>query len=166
MDQVNRGPTPLLLLVDDDPITRNLLQPVVRPYGLEIVQARASIAALELLQRVAQRFRLAVVSLEMPGLSGAVLLETLRIFLPGLATVCLRAGSTVGGGACLAKPPRSDELRARIAEALAGAPIPSIAAVTPEVVARAKSAFAVSASLLDAAREVARGMPGESAIDS
>jgi hypothetical protein len=44
--------------------------------------------------------------------------------------------------------------------------IPSIAAVTPEVVARAKSAFAVSASLLDAAREVARGMPGESAIDS
>jgi CheY-like chemotaxis protein len=168
MDQASRGPTSLLLLIDEDPITRNVLRPVVRPYGLEIVQARASIAALELLQRVAEHFRLAVVSLEMPGLSGAVLLETFRIFLPGLATVCLTAGTAVGGdGGCLAKPPRSDELRARIAEVLAGEPVPSsIAAVTPEVVARARNAFALSASLLDAAREVARGMPGESAIDS
>ena len=167
MDQPSRSTTPLLLLIDEDPITRNLLQPVVRPYGLEVVQARASIAALELLQRVAERFRLAVVSLEMRGLSGAVLLETLRIFLPGLATVCLTAGSTVGGGpGCLAKPPRSGALRTRIAEVLAGEPMPaSTPAVAPDVVARARSAFAISASLLDAARELARGMPGESAID-
>jgi CheY-like chemotaxis protein len=168
MDQVDRGPAPLVLLIDEDPITRNLLQPVVRPFGLEIVHARASIAALELLQRVAERFRLAVVSLEMPGLSGAVLLETCRIFLPGLATVCLTAGSTVGGGSgCLAKPPRPGELRTRIAEILAGEPMPaSTAAVAPHVVARARGAFALSASLLDAAREVVRGMPGESAIGS
>jgi CheY-like chemotaxis protein len=166
MDQSSRDPTSLLLLIDEDTITRNVLRPVVRTYGLEIVQARASIAALELLQRVAERFRLAVVSLEMPGLSGAVLLETCRIFLPGLATVCLTAGSTVRGG-CLAKPPSSGELRTRIAEVLAGEPMPaSIAAVAPDVVARARSAFALSASLLDAARELARGMPGESAIGS
>src|SRR6476661_2632085 len=167
MDQPSRSTTPLVLLIDEDPITRNLLQPVVRPFGLEIVQARASIAALELLQRVAERFRLAVVSLEMRGLSGAVLLETFRIFFPGLATVCLTAGSTVGGGGgCLAKPPRSGELRTRIAEVLAGEPMPvSTPAVAPDVVARARSAFALSASLLDAARELARGMPGESAID-
>jgi CheY-like chemotaxis protein len=166
MDQPSRSTIPLVLLIDEDPITRNLLQPVVRPYGLEVVQARASIAALELLQRVAERFRLAVVSLEMPGLSGAVLLETFRIFLPGLATVCLTAGSTVGGSGCLAKPPRSDELRVRIAEMLAGQPLPPVAAVGPDVVARARSAFALSASLLDAAREVARGMPGEPAMGS
>jgi CheY-like chemotaxis protein len=168
MDPVDRAPAPLVLLIDEDPVTRNLLQPVVRPFGLEIVQARASIAALELLQRVAERFRLAVVSLEMPGLSGAVLLQTFRIFLPALATVCLTAGWTVGGrGGCLAKPPRSGELRTRIAEVLAGEPMPaSIAAVAPQVVARARSAFARSASLLDAARELARGMPGESAIGS
>jgi len=102
----------------------------------------------------------------MPGLSGAVLLETFRIFLPGLATVCLTAGSTVGGSGCLAKPPRSDELRVRIAEMLAGQPLPPVAAVGPDVVARARSAFALSASLLDAAREVARGMPGEPAMGS
>jgi DNA-binding response OmpR family regulator len=164
MDQSSRDPTSLLLLIDEDTITRNVLRPVVRTYGLEIVQARASIAALELLQRVAERFRMVVVSLEMPGLSGAVLLETFRIFLPGLATVCLTAGSTVGGGGgCLAKPPRSGELRTRIAEILAGEPMPaSIAAAAPDVVARARSAFALSASLLDAAR----GMPGESAIAS
>ncbi|MGH7511905.1 MAG: hypothetical protein ACREOQ_03165 [Gemmatimonadales bacterium] len=129
MDPVDRAPDRLVLLIDEAPITRNLLQPVVRPFGLEIA---------------------------------------FRIFLPGLATVCLTAGSNVGGGGgCLAKPPRSGELRTRIAEVLAGEPMPaSIAAVAPDVVARARSAFALSASLLDAARELARGMPGESAIGS
>ena len=170
MDQETRAQAPLMLLIDDDPITRNLLRPVVRTHGLEIVQARASIAALELLQRVAERFRLVVVSLEMPVLSGAVLLETFRIFLPAMATVCLSgsASSVMGGGCgCLAKPPRAEELRARIAEALAGAPIPaSGAALAPDAVLRARTAFSLSASLLDAAREVARGMSGESAIGS
>lgn len=169
MEEASRPSAPLMLLVDEDPITRNLLRPLLRPHGLEVVQARAGVAALELLQRVAARFRLVVVSLELPDFPGAVLLETLRLFRPGMATICITASaeSLNGDGGCLAKPLRTEDLRARIAGALAGSPIPSpVGAVAPEVVARAKSAFALSASLLEAARELARGMPGASAAGS
>lgn len=170
MNSMRRGSAPLVLLIDEDPITRNLLQPALRPHGLEVVQARSSVAALELLQRVARRFRLVVVSLEMPGLSGVVLLETLRIFQPAMAAICLTAAeglSTNGAGGCLTKPPRQEDLRARIADALAGAATPASGVVlAPEAVARARSAFAHSASLLDAAREIAKGLQGESAIGS
>jgi hypothetical protein len=105
----------------------------------------------------------------MSGLSGAVLLETLRVFKPGMATVCLTAGTSLanGGSQCLVKPVRAEDLRTRIAAALSGSPMPASGiAVAPEVVARAKAVFAVSASLLDAARELAAGMQGESAIGS
>jgi DNA-binding response OmpR family regulator len=169
MDDMGRVLAPLVLLIDEDPATRALLQPVLRPYGLEIVQARASAAALELLQRVAGRFRLVVVSLEMPGLSGAVLLETLRIFKPGVAAICLTATahSPAGGeNGCLARSLGREELQARVAGALARQPGPAPApSVAPDVVARARSAFAASASLLDAARELARGMADGSASD-
>ena len=166
MGNTGRVSAPLVLLVDEDPITRDLLRPLLRPHGLEVVQARATVAALELLQRVPRRFRLVVVSLEMSGLSGAALLETLRLFRPGLPAICLTAASTVavdGRGSCLTKPPSADELRARISEALDGAPsrIP-VSTLAPEAIARAREAFQHSGSLLEAARQVGLGISDQS----
>jgi|SRR6476661_1052815 CheY-like chemotaxis protein len=170
MEDTSRVWAPLVLLVDEDPITRNLLRPLLRPHGLEVVQARASVAALELLQRVARRFCLVVVSLEMAGLSGAVLLETLRLFRPGLATICLSSAAPSGPdrrGACLAKPPGVEELSDRIKEALAGAPsrVPP-STLAPDIIAKARLAFEHSGSLVEAARELGLGMSGESAFES
>jgi CheY-like chemotaxis protein len=170
MEASGRVSAPLVLLVDEDPITRNVLRPLLRPHGLEVVQARASVAALELLQRVARRFRLAVVSLEMGGLSGAVVLETLRLFRPRLATICLTAASSAAGSGkagCLLKPANSDELRERIAEALAGAPsrVPA-AALAPDVIANARRVFERSGSLMAAAREIGLGMSDQSAFEA
>ena len=166
------GPTDvtgrLVLLVDPDPATRLTVRPLLIRYGLELIQARTTVAALELLQRMPERFRMAVVCLEMPVLSGSLLIETLRLFRPSLPVVCLTAAeqSAVGAamGNCLPKPVRPDELRAQLEDALAGVGSAfSAATVTPAAVARAQAEFAVSGNLLEAARELARGMPGEAA---
>ncbi len=166
------GPTAvpgrLVLLVDPDPATRLTLRPLLIRYGLELVQARSTVAGLELLQRMPEHFRLAVICIGMPGLSGALLIETLRLFRPSLPVVCLtaaeRAGVGAGNGNCLSKPVRPDDLRAQVEDALAGSGGVSLAAsVTPAAVARAKAEFALSRNLLEAARELARGMPGETA---
>lgn len=152
------------LLIDADPTMRRLTGPLVRSHGLELVQARSGIAAFELLEQVPRRFRLALVSLDMPDLSGAVILETLRLFRPDVATICLTTAERVaraggGTGGCLTKPLRADELGAQITEALAGALSNQPAtAILPEAVARAKATIARSASLFEAARELARGV--------
>jgi DNA-binding response OmpR family regulator len=155
----------LALLIDADPAMRPLLQPFVGRHGLEIIHARSSVGALELLQRLPGRFRLALVSLEMPGLSGLVLLETLKLFRPGTATLCLAStdGAPVAaaGANCLKKPVRASDLRTRIAEALAGAVSPSTGyPIGAEALARARASFALSGNLLEAARELARAVPG------
>jgi DNA-binding response OmpR family regulator len=155
----------LVLLIDDDPATRAVVRPVLVRYGLELVQARTGVAALELLQRMPGSFRMAVISVELPGVSGAVLLETLRLFRPKLALVCLAAATSAMAEAaiCLPKPVTATELRTEMEAALAGpaghrAPVASAAAI-----ARAEARFAASGNLLEAARELARGMPGEPA---
>ena len=168
--QATRISAPLVLLVDEDPSTRTVLRPLLRPHGLEVVQARASVAALELLQRVARRFRLVVVSLEMGGLSGAVVLETLRHFRPELATICLTAGPSTAVAArdgCLMKPASRDELRQRITEALAGEPSRRPAAsLAPDVIAKARRAFERTGSLMAAAHEIGLGMSDQSAFEA
>jgi len=169
MEDADGVSAPLVLLVDEDPFTGHVLRPLLRPHGLEVVQARASIAALELLQRVAQRFRLAVVSLEMSGLSGVAVLETVRLFRPGLATICLAASRGAAGAReeCVTKPPGADQLRARIAEALAGAQSSMHACtLAPEVIKKARAAFERSGSLVEAAREVGIGLSDQSALDT
>lgn len=166
MEATGRTSAPLVLLVDQDPATRTLLTPLLRPHGLEVVQTRASAAALELLQRVARRFRLVVVSLELEGLFGAVVLETVRLFRPELATICLTASSPAAvpaQGGCLMKPATREALRERISEALAGAPsrAPAVS-LAPEVIAKARRVFERSGSLIAAAREIGSGMSDQS----
>ena len=162
MHPATNGRPRLVLLIDADLATRQRLAPILAPSGLELVQARESVAGLEILQRLPERFRLAIVSLEMPGLPGAAVIGTLRLFRPELAVVCLTgtepatASSTPG---CLTKTVQVDALREHVSDALVGrgpatADLPRI---SPETVERARVAFGRSRSLLDAAREIAAG---------
>lgn len=159
----------LVLLIDTDAATRTAVRPLLAPYGLELIQARAGVAALELLQRMPDRFRLVLLSMEMPGLPGAVLIETLRLLRPDLAIMCLTADrATVAGGGdnCLLKPLRAEELRSQIEMALAGGDLGLPAAtVAADAVARARASYVATGNLLEAAREIALGMPGEPAGD-
>jgi CheY-like chemotaxis protein len=168
MEDSTQPETKLVLLIDADPATRDVVRPLLAPRGLEVVQARNGIAGLEILQRLPDRFRLAIINLEMPGLSGAVLIETLRLCRPGLPVVCLssaeRTAVAAAGSNCLSKPVQPAELHTQVQDALAGIH-QSVTSVTvdPEALTRAKAAFEASGNLLDAARELSRGMPSEPA---
>jgi CheY-like chemotaxis protein len=159
------GRSRLVLLIDADPATRQVVGPLLGSSGLELIQARDSLAGLEILQRLPERFRLAIVSLEMPGLSGAVLIATLQVFRPELPVVCLTGAEPIpveASSGCVAKPLQPDQLRGRVAAALGGSARPVMdLRIASEIVERARRAFARSQSLVDAAEEIARGIPGE-----
>lgn len=157
--------TSLALLVDSDPAMRSQVRPMLEGCGLEVIHARSSVAALELLQRMPDRFGLVLVSMEMPGLSGGVVLETLRLFRPRLPAVCVTRAEAAAVGAaemnCLRKPLRAEDVRARIGEMMAGANgLAPGQAIASDAVARARATYAASGSLLEAARELARALPG------
>jgi DNA-binding NtrC family response regulator len=166
LNPATNGRPRLVLLIDADLATRQLVAPILASNGLELVQARESMAGLEILQRLPERFQLAIVSLEMPGLPGAAVIGTLRLFRPELAVVCLTgaepatAASATPG--CLTKPVQADALREQVSDALLGrAPAAiDLLRISSEVVERARAAFGRSRSLLDAAREIAAGLPG------
>jgi DNA-binding NtrC family response regulator len=67
------GKTPRILIVDDDPGQRSLLDSFLRSQGFETVLADSGERALEMLR--AEKFSLMISDVRMPGLSG---LETLR----------------------------------------------------------------------------------------
>ena len=119
----SNGRSRLVLLIDADPATRHVVGPLLATSGLELVQSRDSVAGLDILQRLPERFRLVIVSLEMPGLSGAVLIGALRLFRPELPVVCLTSAERAATGArarCAAKPVQPDLLRELVADALGG----------------------------------------------
>ena len=124
MNTSTNGRPNLVLLIDSDPATRQSVVPLLVRSGMELVQARDSVAGLEILQRLPERFRLAIISLEMPGLSGTVLIQTLRLFRPDLPIVCLTHRQPVAAGEratqCLDKPVRPELLRAQLEDALGG----------------------------------------------
>jgi len=167
LHEPTNGRPKLALLIDSEPSTRSIVGSLLAANGLELVQAREGVAGLEILQRLPERFRLAIVSLEMPGLSGTVIIETLRLFRPELPIVCLASAEPAAaaeGGGCVTKPVRAHVLRAQLADALAGGTPPSLVGIPGEAIARAKARFASCQSLLEAARELARGLPGEEAL--
>jgi CheY-like chemotaxis protein len=152
----------LVLLVDDDVESRRHARRVLEGQDLEVVQASNGIAALELIQRLPHRFRLVLTELDLPGVSGAVLTETIRIFRPDLPAVCMSTRAVAGsvsGRRCLAKPLQEPHLRAALDNG-GFARHEDGAAAFPDVwVARARARYAAVGDLVEAALELARA-PG------
>jgi CheY-like chemotaxis protein len=154
----------LVLLVDDDVESRRHARHLLELHAMEVVQASNGVAALELIQRLPQSFRLALIDLELPGISGTVLAETLRIFRPDLPTLCMStraAAGAVGGRRCLAKPLQGRDLQA----ALENGNSPDVAEQRPPFpeswVAQARARYAAVGDLVEAALELARAAGGD-----
>jgi CheY-like chemotaxis protein len=156
----------LILLVDDDVESRRHARHMLELLSMEVVQVSNAIAALELIQRLPQRFRLVLTELDLPGISGTVLAETLHIFRPDLPTLCMSSRAVAGvvdGWRCLAKPLQGPDLeRALVSgqgrlESEHGPPFPEA------WVARARARYAAVGDLVEAALELARaaGADGE-----
>ena len=156
----------LVLLVDDDVESRRHARQVLELYGLEVVQASNGIAALELIQRLPQHFRLVLTDLDLPGISGIVLVETLRIFRPDLPAMCMSgraAAGVVDGRRCLGKPLQSPDLHAALGNGGLSGDAEHGPALPEPWIARARARYAMVGDLVEAAMELARaaGTEGE-----
>jgi CheY-like chemotaxis protein len=149
----------LVLLVDHEVESRRHTRHLLELHGMEMVQATNGIAALELIQRLPQSFRLVLTEIDLPGLSGAVVAETLRIFRPDLPTFCMSREALAGrsrGRRCLAKPLQGPDLEAAIRQDGAFADGDGRRGPGDAVIARARARFAVAGDLVEAAMELAR----------
>lgn len=155
----------LVLLVDHDVESRRHSRHLLELRGMEVVQASNAIAALELVQRLPRSFRLVLTELDMPGIPGAIVIETLRLFRPDLLVLCMSANRVAAGASvqgCLNKPLQGSELELALEEGQSGW-VPQVReGISEAVVARARARFAVVGDLVEAALELARGASGES----
>jgi DNA-binding response OmpR family regulator len=155
----------LVMLVDDDVESRRHVRHLLERRGMEVVQASNAIAALGLIQRLPDSFRLVVTDLDLPGVSGAVLVGTLRLFRPDIQVLCINGSPSGAGlpavGGCLVKPLQDSELDVALEAVLRGGtnewePRFTDGLLSPSATARARARFAVALDLVEAALELER----------
>ena len=121
--------TPRLLIVDDDPGQRSLLDSFLRGQGFETVLADSGERALQLLP--AGKFSMMISDVRMPGLSGLETLRRVRQDFPTLPVLLVTAYADIreavvamrdGALNYLAKPIDLDELLATVRQNTGGAP--------------------------------------------
>ena len=116
--------SPRILIVDDDPGQRSLLDSFLRGQGFETVLAESGERALELLP--AGKFSMMISDVRMPGLSGLETLRRVRPQFPSLPVLLVTAYADIrdaveamrdGALNYLAKPIDLDELLATVRQA-------------------------------------------------
>jgi len=154
----------LVLLVDSEVESRRHARHLLEIQGMEVVQASNGIAALELVQRLPQSFRLVITELDLPGLSGTAVAETLRLFRPDLPILCMSGRSAAGAAAgrrCLAKPLHGPDLQAAIEDGVAFQNSDGGSRLQETCIARARARYAAVGDLVEAALELARAAEAE-----
>jgi CheY-like chemotaxis protein len=160
-EAIGRSDGQLVLLVDYDVESRRQARHLLELRGMDVVQASNGMAALELIQRLPKSFRLVLTDLDLPGIPGPVVVETLRIFRPDLRVLCMDGTRTVAGASqirqCLSKPLQGGELEAALMEGSSGWELQSLLEIPDAVAARVRARFAVVGDLVEAALEIYRG---------
>ncbi len=155
----------LVLLVDYDVESRRQARHLLELRGMDVVQASNGMAALELIQRLPRSFRLVLTDLDLPGIPGSVVVETLRIFRPDLPVLCMVATRAAAGRLeikqCLSKPLQGGEFEAMLAESASGWELERLHEISEALAARVRTRFAVGGDLVEAALELFRGMAPE-----
>ncbi len=154
----------LVLLVDFDVASRWQARHVLELRGMDVVQASNGMAALELVQRLPKSFALVLTDLDLPGIPGAVVVETLRIFRPDLPVLCMSGARTPAGRPqikqCLSKPLQGGELEGALEELANGWQLEGLLEISDTAAARVRARFAVVGDLVEAALEISRGAEG------
>jgi CheY-like chemotaxis protein len=85
----NTGAARKVLVVDDEPLMRLFVVRALRGAGYEPVEAESAQQALELLESAGSEICLLLSDVQMPGISGAELVERARRLLPTLPTLLM-----------------------------------------------------------------------------
>jgi DNA-binding NtrC family response regulator len=110
--------TPRILVVDDEPNLRRVVQVQLQEMGYRADTAASGAAALEQLR--AENFQLLLTDLRMPGMSGVELLKAVRQEFPEVVVIIMTAFGSVetaveamksGAYHYITKPVRDDELK-------------------------------------------------------
>ncbi|MBI2298832.1 MAG: response regulator [Armatimonadetes bacterium] len=116
-----------ILLVEDEPMVRELLQRVLEDYGYRVLAAPDGPTALGLAEQPDAAIDLLLSDVVMPGMSGRELAERLLTQLPGVAvlhmsghpeSVMAREGVLVSGAQFIAKPFGPAALGAKVRQVL------------------------------------------------
>jgi two-component system, NtrC family, sensor kinase len=122
-----RGGHESILVVEDDPMVRNMVDAVLRSYGYRCLLAENGTEALAIFEKHGKDISLALLDVIMPGMNGKQVCEALRarspqlkvLFLTGYtADVIKNRGILVDGIDLLLKPAQSDVLANKIREML------------------------------------------------
>ena len=157
------GSRSLVLVIAGDNDGRRAIRNMFDNLGFDVVHASTGLVGLELIQRLPRSFQLVLTDLDLPGVSGVVIMETLRLFRPELPVLCMEEAKAVGALAgprgCLSKPLQMEELRTQAHAALANAAPwePGADAASEQAILRARARYAEAKSLVHAALELARG---------
>jgi DNA-binding NtrC family response regulator len=120
-------PKKRVLIVDDEPNVRLMLQTALASVGYEVIEAADGLAALELLRRPDFRCDLVLLDLLMPRMDGMELLRRLRALGNIVPVVILTAHGSIpeaveamklGAIDFLTKPTTPDALRGVVAEVI------------------------------------------------
>jgi len=119
----------LVLVVDDEPMVRNMARDMLASLGLETITAANGTEALEVFRRMGKNIFCVLLDLTMPGMNGCEVLGALRQIQPGLPVI-LASGfdeARVMEGdhpewpqAFLGKPYRMNDLKAALNRAVKG----------------------------------------------
>ncbi len=121
----SKEPEARILVVDDDPLIRNMLSEILSPKGYQIDLSEGSGDALEKL--IDFKYQLLLLDANLPGISGFELLKYCKKHHPNMEIIMITGNpelddaiSTVKDGAFdyIAKPFSIEKLSSRVAEAL------------------------------------------------
>ncbi|MBI3410247.1 MAG: response regulator [Planctomycetes bacterium] len=118
--------THTVLLVEDEPLVRNLFRRILQASSYFVLEAASGPEALFLIQQVRMSIDLLITDLSMPHMSGVELAkrltlehpETKVLYLSGYGEGALEGPSAAHGGAFLSKPCTADALLDKVRDAL------------------------------------------------
>ncbi|HEY5512961.1 MAG TPA: response regulator, partial [Geomonas sp.] len=122
-----RGGRETILVVEDDPTVRHLLDSVLKTFGYGVILAENGDEAMELFEANWQNIDLAILDVIMPGMNGRQVCEALRQRFPQLKVLFLTGytadliqdkGILVDGIDLLLKPAQPAQLAKKVREML------------------------------------------------
>jgi CheY-like chemotaxis protein len=123
------GESPHILVVEDDPLTREFVVDLIQSFGHTVIAAADGMAAMRIIEEQPS-ILLVFTDINMPGVDGLMLADMVKLHRPRLRILYTTGGHLVGRvkseagilhGNILEKPYRPDELQREIERLLAQA---------------------------------------------